>query len=94
MLVKFYGFLGCQGFVTKVADNYFMKQFAKAHLTALWSVPGIGYQSFQRCLLIQKKTRISDEGFWSNQDQIWQKSMLSKKQAESIIKFKKDPPLQ
>lgn len=67
-----------------------MKQFAKAHLTALWSVPGIGYQSFQRCLLIQKKTRISDEGFWSNQDQIWQKSMLSKKQAESIIKFKKE----
>lgn len=67
-----------------------MKQFAKDHLTALWSVPGIGYQSFKRCLLVQKKTRIGDEGFWSNQDQIWQKSMLSKKQIESIKKFKKE----
>ncbi len=67
-----------------------MNQFAKDHLTALWSVPGIGYQSFKRCLLAQKKTRISDQGFWSNQGQVWQKSLLTKKQVESIKKFKKE----
>lgn len=67
-----------------------MKQFAKDHLTALWSVSGIGYKSFKTCLLAQKKARIDDEGFWSNQGQVWQKSLLSKKQIESIKKFKKE----
>jgi DNA processing protein len=67
-----------------------MKQFGKDHLTALWSVSGIGNKSFKNCLLVQKKTRISDEGFWSNQNQVWQKSMLSEKQIESIKKFKKE----
>ncbi|NMA29679.1 MAG: DNA-protecting protein DprA [Candidatus Pacebacteria bacterium] len=67
-----------------------MKQFSKDHLTALWSVTGIGRKSFKRCLLAQKKARISDEAFWSNHSQVWQKSLLSKKQIESIIKFKKE----
>jgi len=59
-----------------------MKQFGKDHLTALWSVTGIGRQSYQRCLLAQD--------FWSNQEQVWQKSLLSKKQVESIKKFRKE----
>ena len=67
-----------------------MKQFSKSHLTALWSVQGIGRKSFKRCLFEQKKARISDEGFWSNAEQIWQKSVLSKKQIESIKKFIKE----
>jgi DNA processing protein len=67
-----------------------MKQFGKEHLTALWSVRGIGQKSFRRCLTEQKKARIDDEDFWVNQKQVWQKSMLSEKQIESIKKFKKE----
>jgi DNA processing protein len=67
-----------------------MQQFSKSHLTALWSVTGIGRQSFKRCLLAQKKAQITDEEFWSNTQHIWQKSLLTKKQEESIKKFKKE----
>jgi DNA processing protein len=67
-----------------------MSQFSKSHLTALWSVKGIGFMSFKRCLFEQKKNRISDEDFWVNREGVWQKSSLSKRQVESIKKFKKE----
>lgn len=67
-----------------------MQQFSKSHLTALWSVTGIGRQSFRRCLSAQKKAQISDEEFWANTEQVWQKALLTKKQEESIKKFKKE----
>lgn len=67
-----------------------MSQFSKSHLTALWSVKGIGPMSFKRCLFEQKKNRISDEDFWVNREGVWQKSSLSKRQVESIKNFKKE----
>lgn len=67
-----------------------MQQFSKSHLTALWSVIGIGRQSFKQCLLAQKKVQISDEEFWANTKQVWQKASLTKNQVESIKKFKKE----
>ena len=67
-----------------------MSQFSKAHLSALWSVPGIGQQSFKRILQNQKNSEISDQEFWVNKYAIWQKSALSLRQIESIKNFKKE----
>lgn len=64
--------------------------FAKSHLVALWSVPGIGVDSFKRCLLAQKKSELNDEEFWVNGGGVWQNAALSEKQILSIEKFKKE----
>lgn len=65
----------------------------KNFLLSLWSVPGIGLQSFSRINFLIKKFQIKDEDFWQNKYAIWEKSLLNKRQIESVKLFKKEHDL-
>ena len=61
----------------------------KVFLTNLWSVPGIGRSSFFNCLRTQKQSEVAGRQFWEGGTGLWEKSLLTKKQMDSIINFKK-----
>lgn len=62
----------------------------KNFLTCLWSVPGIGLQSYAKILTALRHYHIKGEDFWVNKRDIWQKIPLRKNQVESIETFKKE----
>lgn len=62
----------------------------KAFLTSLWSVPGIGRKSFFNCLSTLRQSEVNERQFWEGGTGLWEKSLLTNKQINSIKKFKKD----
>lgn len=73
-----------------MSNNHFHLVSRKrlAFLIALNSVTGVGARTSLKILKICQKYQLSDDEFWANKNQIWQKISLSEKIVESIKKFK------
>jgi DNA processing protein len=64
--------------------------WSKAFLTALYSIDGIGPVIHRRCLEALNNAELTEEEFWVNKHQIWQKIALDEKVVHSIEIFKKE----
>lgn len=64
--------------------------WSKEFQTALYSLDGVGPVTFQKVLMILKKSAATEEDFWVNKGELWSKIPLNKSIVNSIQRFKKE----
>ncbi len=64
--------------------------YSKEFLVALYCLDGVGVKHFWQIINSLTKAEVSENDFWVNKGQIWQKISLNKKIEESIYKFNKE----
>ncbi len=68
-------------------------QIRRAFLVALSGLSGVGARTSRKIITACQQYQLSEEEFWANRQQIWQKIPLSEETIESIKKFQKEQSL-